>query len=66
MTIAEQLRALMTQMADVQRVADWETQLELARAATILVREAGRLEAEQLSAPMNERWQAAFVGRLRR
>ena len=66
MTIAEQLRAITTQIAQLQRVADWETQLELARAAEVLVREAGRLEGEQLSAPMNERGQAAFVGRLRR
>ena len=45
MTIAEQLRAITTQIAELQRVADWETQIELAKAATILVGEAGRLES---------------------
>ena len=44
MSIAEQLRALVAQLAQLQRVADWETQIELAKAATILVGEAGRLE----------------------
>ena len=45
MTTAEQLRAITTQLAQLQRVADWETQIELAKAATILVGEAGRLES---------------------
>ena len=59
MTIAEQLRAITTQIAQLQRVADWETQIELAKAATILVGEAGRLEREKV-APMNERLRAAL------
>lgn len=65
MTIAEQLRAITTQIAQLQRVADWETQIELAKAATILVGEAGRLEREPIEV---ERVRQVFggVGRLRR
>ena len=47
MTIAEQLRALVTQIADLQKTAGatWETQVELTKAAEVLVREARRLDA---------------------
>jgi len=54
MTIAEQLRALVTAMADVQRTASFDTQCRVAEAATILVREAGRLERTALATPVTE------------
>jgi HD-like signal output (HDOD) protein len=45
MSDAEKLRLLVSQIADLQKTAAWDTQVALAKAAEVLVREAGRLES---------------------
>ncbi len=50
--VSERLRQLVTEIADLQKAADFTTQCELAKAATILVVEARRLEAGAARRPL--------------